>query len=41
MKYYCPGQVVAAEVIEVSPRNHVICIGDDRFGVYLGYYEEF
>ena len=39
-KYHRPGQVVTAEVTEVSPRNHVISIGDDRFGVYLGYYEE-
>lgn len=32
------GKIVHAEVTEVSPSNHVLAIGDDRFGVYLGYY---
>lgn len=32
------GKVVLAEVHEITDRNHVLAIGDERFGVYSGYY---
>ena len=37
-KYHERGKMVIAEIDEVSPSNHVLAVGADRFGVYRGYY---
>lgn len=37
-QYHHKGKVVLAEVHELTDRNHVLAIGDERFGVYKGYY---
>ena len=37
-EYHHKGKIVLAEVYEITDRNHVLAIGDERFGVYEGDY---
>ena len=39
-EYHHKGKVVLAEIHEVTDRNHVLVIGNDRFGVYKGYFRK-
>lgn len=38
-EHHHSGKVVLAEVHKITDRNHVLAIGDERFGVYEGYYK--
>lgn len=40
LEFHHNGKVVLAEVHEITDRNHVLSIGDERFGVYKGYYRK-
>ena len=38
--YHRPKDVLQAEITRLSDRNHVLMVGQERFGVYAGYYQE-